>query len=324
MTPTVTAPTELRLRPRYEGSNICTWIGFKHVNYLVEEAVLDHLRQNGHRAGELYERYGLCVDITDIDTKIMSAFHIDSLATATVRPIPSDGPELRFAVEMSLDGVKAVTSKVSVAFRLDPRGWEAEDAPAALAPHVVTRLGRRAEHAAVQPGEPVPAPIPVDGDPLDQLTAGQNAFGWAWRIPYFYCHFTERIQMSGYLRQMEEILDLFVADRGASIKTLLDEQNWIPVVPKSRITILDEAKMEEELYTVFTVEDVFKRYTFTARMDCYVQRDGHLVPVATGRITHGWAQIENRRDWSMVRFDDRLTDALTGKAGGISQRGRVR
>jgi acyl-CoA thioesterase FadM len=311
MTATST-PTELQIRPRYEGSNICTWIGFKHVNYMVEEAVLDHLRQHGHKAGEMYERFGLCVDVTDIDTKIMSAFHIDSLATATVRPIPADGPELRFAVEISLDGVKAVTSKVSVALRLDPRGWPAEDAPAALAPHVVARLGR-----------PVEA-IPVSGDPLDQLTAGQNAFGWAWRIPYFYCHFTERVQMSGYLRQMEEILDLFVADRGASIKTLLDEQNWIPVVPRSRITVLDEAKMEEELLTVFTVEDVFKRYTFTARMDCYVQRDGMLVPTATGRITHGWAQIENRRDWSMVRFDDRLTDALNGKAGGISQRGRSR
>ena len=32
------------MRPRYEGANICTWIGFKHVNYLVEEAVLAHFR----------------------------------------------------------------------------------------------------------------------------------------------------------------------------------------------------------------------------------------------------------------------------------------
>jgi acyl-CoA thioesterase FadM len=129
------------------------------------------------------------------------------------------------------------------------------------------------------------------------------------------------VQMSGYLRQMEEILDLFVEDRGVSIKKLLDEQNWIPVVPKSRITFLGEANMEETLYTVFTVEEVFKRYTFTARMDCYVLRDGVLVPTATGRITHGWAVIENRKDWSLVDFDDRLTDAITGKAGSLSGRG---
>lgn len=318
MTATTLPTTTVQLRPRYEGANICTWIGFKHVNYMVEEAVLDHLRQRGFPAGQLYERYGLCTDITDLDTKIMTAFHIDDLATATVSQVEWDGPELRLVVEFTVDRgkpVKAVKSKVSVSLRLDPHGFDAEDAPAELAPHVVESIAATSEQAV---------PILVgEADPLDVLTAGRNAFGWAWRMPYFYCHFTERVQMSGYLRQMEEILDLFVEDRGVSIKKLLDEQNWIPVVPKSRITFLDEAKMEETLYTVFTVEHVFKRVTFTARMDCYVLRDGVLVPTATGTITHGWAVIENRADWSLVDFDDRLTDALTGKAGSISGRGRA-
>ena len=30
-TAALTEPSELTIRPRYEGSNICTWIGFKHV-----------------------------------------------------------------------------------------------------------------------------------------------------------------------------------------------------------------------------------------------------------------------------------------------------
>jgi acyl-CoA thioesterase FadM len=313
--------TTVSLRPRYEGSNICTWIGFKHVNYLVEEAVLDHLRQSGFPAGALYERFGLCTDITDLDTKILTAFHIDDLARATVQRVDGDGP-LRLVVELTVDrdgkAVKAVKSKVSVTFRLDPHGFDAEPVPAELLPHVVEEIGAPAAPDKV--GAPEPLAV-GDADPLDLLTAGRNAFAWAWRIPYFYCHFTERVQMSGYLRQLEEILDLFVEDRGVSIKKLLDEQNWIPVVPKSRITFLGEANMEETLYTVFTVEEVFKRYTFTARMDCYVLRDGVLVPTATGRITHGWAVIENRKDWSLVDFDDRLTDAITGKAGSLSGRG---
>lgn len=315
--------TTVSLRPRYEGSNICTWIGFKHVNYMVEEAVLDHLRQSGFPAGALYERFGLCTDITDLDTKILTAFHIDDLAQATVKRVDGEGP-LQLVVELTVerDGktVKAVKSKVSVSFRLDPHGFDAEPVPAELLPHVVDAIG--APGAAVLDKVGAVEPVKVgDADPLDLLTAGKNAFAWAWRIPYFYCHFTERVQMSGYLRQMEEILDLFVEDRGASIKTLLDEQNWIPVVPKSRITFLGEANMEETLYTVFTVEEVFKRYTFTARMDCYVLRDGELVPTATGRITHGWAVIENRKDWSLVDFDDRLLGAITGKAGSLSGRG---
>ncbi|MEV8438169.1 thioesterase family protein [Actinosynnema sp. NPDC051121] len=315
--------TTVSLRPRYEGSNICTWIGFKHVNYLVEEAVLDHLRQSGFPAGALYERFGLCTDITDLDTKILTAFHIDDLARATVTRVDGEGP-LRLVVELTVErdgkAVKAVKSKVSVTFRLDPHGFDAEPAPDELLPHVVDAIG--APGAAVSDKVGAVEPVAVgDADPLDLLTAGKNAFAWAWRIPYFYCHFTERVQMSGYLRQMEEILDLFVEDRGVSIKKLLDEQNWIPVVPKSRITFLREANMEETLYTVFTVEEVFKRYTFTARMDCYVLRDGVLVPTATGRITHGWAVIENRKDWSLVDFDDRLLGAITGKAGSLSGRG---
>ncbi|MEU4805217.1 hypothetical protein [Actinosynnema sp. NPDC023587] len=310
--------TSVSLRPRYEGSNICTWIGFKHVNYLVEEAVLDHLRQSGFPAGQLYERFGLCTDLVDLDTKILTAFHIDDLAQATVARVGGGEGPLKLLVELTVqrDGktVKAVKSKVSVAFRLDPHGFDAEPVPAELAPHVVEKIGG----AAPQDVEPIAV---GDADPLDLLTAGRNAFAWAWRIPYFYCHFTERVQMSGYLRQMEEVLDLFVQDRGASIKTLLDEQNWIPVVPHSRITFTDEANMEETLYTVFTVEEVFKKFTFTARMDCYVLREGELVRTATGKITHGWAVIENRKDWSLVNFDDRLIGAITGKAGSLSGRG---
>ena len=59
----VTRETTATLRPRYEGSNISTWIGFKHINYLVEEAVLEHFRASGLPARGLYEAHGLGLDI---------------------------------------------------------------------------------------------------------------------------------------------------------------------------------------------------------------------------------------------------------------------
>ncbi len=306
-------PSSLEIRPRYEGSNICTWIGFKHVNYLVEEAVLNHLRQAGLAPGTVYEVYGLCTDIVDIDTRILHAFHIDDTAVAEVRPHrrAKDG-ELVFAVTLHVRRetlLKAVTSTVRVQLRLDPRGGGELPVPAALAPFAVDRL-------AAEPGwtpEPVEADLAAD-DLVKELTAGKNAYAWKFRIPYWYCHFTERQQMSGYLRLMEEAKDRLVADRGVSIKTLLDERNWIPVVPHSRITVLDEARMEEDLYVVLTVESVFKGFTYDSRMDTYVVRDGKLVQTATGRITHGYAVIENRRDWSLVSFDDRMNAALEGRA----------
>jgi acyl-CoA thioesterase FadM len=307
-------PSSLEIRPRYEGSNICTWIGFKHVNYLVEEAVYHHLREAGLPAGKLYEEFGLCTDIVDLDTRVLHAVHIDDVARAEVKPArrAKEG-ELHFAVTLFVerdDTVKAVTSTVRVQLRADPRGGGAEPVPAMLLPYAVDRL-------RVEPSwEPVPpAADPARGELLEQLTANRNAFAWKWRIPYFYCHFTERMQMSGYLRQMEEVVDLFLAERGISIKRLLDEQNWIPVVPHSRITLLDEAWMEEELYTVFTVEEIFKNFTYRSRMDTYVVRDGALVQTATGEITHGYAVIESRRDWSLVSFDERMVAGLSGASG---------
>ncbi|MEU9481779.1 hypothetical protein [Streptomyces sp. NPDC048191] len=318
--PLLATPTTVQVRPRYEGSNICTWIGFKHVNYLVEEAVLDHFRQSGVPARELYERHGLCAEFVHLDTRITSAFHMDDLVDAEVRPARrGEAGELCFDVSLTVerDGkpVKSAGSRVHVLLRTDQRGGSAEPAPGELRPFTAEAIRRPA---------PTDLPVPVvtplalgrggsGGDPvLAELTRGTNSFAWRWRIPYPYCHFTERLQMSGYLRQMEEVVDLFLADRGVSIKTLLDDQNWIPVVPRSTITLLDEALMEEDLYTVFTVEEVYKGVTYTARMDCYVLREGRLVRTAEGRITHGYAVIKNRRDWNLVDFDERMLAALGG------------
>jgi acyl-CoA thioesterase FadM len=311
--------TSVLLRPRYEGSNIGTWIGFKHVNYLIEEAVLDHLREVGVPARELYEEHGLCVELVDLDTRIGSAFHMDDLVVATVAPeTTEEDTELRFTVRLAAqrEGAPAVgaSSKVRVALRCDTRGGPATPAPKSLRRFAVDRIERPAARPLPVPAVAGPYSLgrgATGGDPvLAELTRDSNAFAWRWRIPYPYCHFTERLQMSGYLRQMEEVVDLFLADRGISIKRLLDEQNWIPVVPHSRITLLDEALMEEDLYTVFTVENVFKKFTYVARMDCYVMRDGELLRTATGAITHGYAVIENRRDWSLVDFDERMLTAL--------------
>ena len=323
--------TTVSLRPRYEGNNINTWIGFKHVNYLVEEAVLEHFRRAGLPTRLLWEECGLGLDLVEIDTRILNAFHLDEVGEATVEPVPADGPELRFRVRISKqDGVPAdgagadagrprkdVTAKVGVALRRDTYVDATDVVPAALRPFTTDRIG------PAQPG-PAAAPVADTGlargrgttDPADpviaQLTEGTNSFAWKWRVPYPYCHNNERLQMSGYLRQMEEVVDLFLADRGISIKTLLDTRRWIPVVPHSAVRLLDEVWMEEDMYTVYTVEEIFKGVTYRSRMDTWVVRDGRLVQTSTGTITHGYADFADRRDWKLVEFDDHVVAALSG------------
>jgi acyl-CoA thioesterase FadM len=278
--------TVTTLRPRYEGANIGTWVGFKHLNYLVEEAVLAHLRQHDLGPGMLFDSHGLCVELVGMDTRILRAVRIDDVVHAVVTPVDGDGATLDLKVVLRVDGVRSVSATARVVLRHDA----GDPVPADLAPYTVADL------AEVAPPHDPPA--------------GTNTFTRASRIPYFHCHFTTRLQLSGYLRLMEETIEEFLADRGVSVGTLLADQGWIPAVPRSSVTVLAEAAMEEELHTVLTVEEVFKRLTFTARLDWHVVRGGVAVPVGTGRITHGYAAIGGRSDWGLVSFDDRLVRAL--------------
>lgn len=313
--------TTTQLRPHYEGSNIGSWIGFKHINYLAEQAVLDHFRAAGLSMRSLYEDFGLCLEIVDLETRISTGFHLDDLVDAAVRPEPrTSAGESAFVVSLSIghgtQRRKAARSKVRVLLRRDALEAPTAPAPATLLPCIVERVTRTESEPIPIPGMPGPYSTgrgTTGGDPvLDELTRNSRSFAWRWRIPYPYCHFTSRLSMSGYLRLMEEVVDLFLADRGVSIKRMLHERNWIPVVPHSSITILDEVIMEEELYTVFTVEDVFRNLTFLARMDTYVSRDDALLRTASGHITHGYAEIVDRKDFHLTELDERLLTALGG------------
>ncbi|MEU6560465.1 acyl-CoA thioesterase [Nocardia nova] len=297
--------TEVELRPRYEGANIGPWIGFKHVNYLVEEAVIAHFRAIGNDVRGLYADHGLCWELVDIDTRIIHVFNLDEAVRLRVRPRPAADGALAYEVIIVADRAagetKLARSRVTVVLREDSR-WPSTRAavPPELASAVVPEIRRAAPESGF-------GAVAAD---TTARRSGASAFSWTFRIPYFYCHFTERLQMSGYLRLMEEGVDRFLADRGVSIRTLLDGGQLIPVVPRSRISMVGEAYMEEDLHVVLTVEDVFKNLTFTLGMRCHVQRGATRVNVATGAITHGYARLEDRASWGLSDLDPSLCRAL--------------
>lgn len=300
------------LRPRYEGCNICTWIGFKHVNYLVEEATLALFRRAGFGPGALYEQYGLGLDIIKMSTRILKALHIDDEVRADVE-VKSLAARAELTVTLTVNQTKAVTSKVSVALVRDQRlSGETRPIPVVLQSFATDTCRSSDPHAvalAEQPSEGGRSAIADIPTVLQQATG--RGVAWRWRVPYFYCHYVTRLQMSGLLRNMEEIVDLFLVHRGASIRTMLDTDDLIPVVPSSEIELYDEVEMAEEILTVFEVETVFKGTVYTARMDTYALREGKAVLVSSGRITHGYAHIDSRRDWSMVEFNEALLRAVS-------------
>ena len=71
------------------------------------------------------------------------------------------------------------------------------------------------------------------------------------------------------------------------------------------------------VHIVFTMDHITKDITFTGRMDCYVHRDGRLVKVATGTITHAYLVIRNRGIGSdVVKFDKTVREALASFRAG--------
>ncbi|MCK1795086.1 thioesterase family protein [Streptomyces sp. XM4193] len=318
-------PSSVTMRPSYEGGNINTAIGFKCDNYLLEAAVLDHFRAVGLGATELYLTHGVNFDVVGVDTRLHTVLTLDDDVRIEVVPKTKDTDrEMVFAtaayVERDGETKKAVSSKLRVLLRRDPAIPDAQPLPAELERFVVDRF------ATAEPTELAATEVDdfagafhrgenSDTDPvLAEIIGDSNAVGWKWKVPYYYCHFTERMQMSGYLRQMEEAKHLFVASRGISIKRLLDERGWIPVVTSNKIQFTDETVMEENLYTVYTVESIFKDMLYTSRMDFYVVRDGKLVKTATGSITHGYCHKETpESEWQMAVFDDEVLRALRGE-----------
>lgn len=316
----ITEPSIITQQPRFEGANIGVAIGFKHVLYVMEEAVIQHFRECGFGPRLLFEQYGLCLEIVSSRARLSQVMYVDDVAYVEITPKQSDTEQvLLFVLKMFLDRkgerVQSLTGTVQVMLRLNQNGESAEAPPAELAPFVTTEIDRQ-QHAP-------PATLDTrlrdniqEENLLRQLSPdGSNTVVWKERIPYLYCHYSQRMQHSGYIRVMEAIVDRFLHERGISIRTMLERSRWIPVVVEARVEMLREALMEETLYTVYRVENILKDITYTARMDCYVVRDGELIQSATGRITHGYGKLEGRSGGTLVTFDPITLAALEPNRG---------
>lgn len=302
-------PVAIAGRPAYEGANIRTWVGFKHFLYLVEDAVLGWFREHGWPAGQLYHAYGLGLEVVDCSALLPAVLDVDDVVMAEIEPVRAG----RFSVSLKVDRagtpVTVLRGKVTVALvrekDTDAPGRRPE--PAELASLIVP------DSAAAGAGERADLQLPGGHSVRDVLAPdGSGTFLWSWRVPYFYCHFSDRVQHSGYVRALEEVVDRALADRGMSVAAMLTGRGWIPVVSRVRVTLLADAHMEEVVHTTFTVTDVLKGTTFDGRMDCYVPRGHQLVHVATARILHGYALSRGKQAGQLAELDDASIMMLKG------------
>jgi acyl-CoA thioesterase FadM len=296
--------TAVALRPRREGANIHTWIGFKQFMLMAEEAVLDWYRRNAIGAARLYLDHGLGLSVVDCSVQLPAVLELDDAVDATVTGGPGD-----FLVRLRARRPTTPTvlrGRVGVALVREEGAPATAAVPATLAPLVVGDVGAAGvsgrQDRPVEPGANAAAVLVPPGSP---------GFLWSWRVPYHYCQFSEHLQYSGYVRALEEVVDLFLADRGLSIRTMLRTRGWIPVVSRARIAVLADVAMEETVHTVLTVTDLVKDVAFDARMDCYVRRGAGLVHTATGRILHAYAIASGPEAGKLATLDGQTVAALT-------------
>jgi acyl-CoA thioesterase FadM len=285
----------LPCRPRFEGANIRTWVGFKHFMYLVEEAVLQWFRSHGYGPHRLYHEHGLGLELLDSSVQLPALLEIDDEVLAKV-VARGDG---RFVVTLHIGNQGGRTlglrGRVTVGLIREQGIPECVELADELA-----ELIREDAHA---PG--VAPALPITG----------SAFRWSWRARYFHCHYSDRVQHSAYVRALEEVVDRFLVDRDISIASMLRSRGWIPVVSRARVQLVATAHMEETIHTTFTVHEILKKAAFDATMDCHVERDGSPVRVATARILHGYAASRGEDAGGLVVLDRGIQATLMGKLG---------
>ncbi|WET78296.1 thioesterase family protein [Amycolatopsis sp. QT-25] len=289
-------------RPAFEGANIRTWIGFKHFMYLVEQGVLQWLRDQGTSARDLFLEHGLGAEIVDCSVQLPAVLELDDEVEVEVAPGRGDKLNVQLSVVRDGEKVTVLRGKVTVALVRERAADSTAAAPEALARLEVPALTSTVERIAIPAGETAES----------VLTEAPGAFLWSWRAPYFYCHYSDRVQHSGFVRTLEEVVDRYLADRGISVGRMLSERAWIPVVSRARVRLLEDARMEETVHTVFTVTDILRGVMFDGRMDCYVQRGQELVPVATAQILHGYAIAAGPGAGGMAQLDEGVVHALIG------------
>lgn len=300
-------------RPRFEGANISTFIGFKNFTALAEDFVLQHLRELGYGPQHLFERYGLGTTIVHSSMRLTATMHSDDQVIGTVTPVEAKpgkgaGFDVRLATRRgdAEEDVKLLNGRVRVQLVTEKDGNPVEPVPAQLAPFVVAEVSGDGADEPVLCGDAAQVPAIL-------AERSGNSFLWTWKIPYFACHYYTRNQHQTYVKLLEEAVDRYLEHVGLPITDLLAERDWIPVVSRSRVGLHADAFMGEELLITFAVDDVIKDTLFTARMECRVLRGDRLVHVASATIMHGYVLARGENAFAdLVVLDAPTQAALLG------------
>jgi acyl-CoA thioesterase FadM len=296
--------TLVSLRPRYEGSNVRTWIGFKHLLYLIEEGVIQWFRERDCGPQALYHDCGLELEILDCSAVLLNLLGIDDLVNVEVIAKELNKFSVKLLVRRGASDVVILKSTVTAGLIRNKDAYQPGSAPKVVQPFVLAEgndhfTESRALHLA-------------PSDSANSLLARTypGTYAWTWLARYFHCHYSSRVQYSAYVRALEEVVDRFLAHRGISVPRMLTDRGWIPVVSRVQVQMLADVHMDEQIHTLFKVERILKETVYDAQMECYVQRGNMLIQTASAQILHGYAISRGEAAGTLAQLDDDTIAAL--------------
>lgn len=288
-------------RPRIEGCHINSWLGFKHLVFIIEESIYDFFRQNNYSQRKLIIDYGLKLKVYYSKIDIISVVNSDDLLSVHVQKEKYNN-EFSFVIKAVFqDGKVAFKGKAKAVIE---QTYHTDNIPEELLSYIDQRnLLYNFENIELFNNNCL--------NVIENQYQDKNHIVWRKKIKYFHCYYRYELAHTAYIKAVEEIEDVFLSERNISISKMLKTRDWIPFVSSSNIEIRENAFLDEELIMVFSISRIFKECLYEADIDFYVERDNILINVAKGRITHGYTYIENTNKWSMVNFDNETIKALS-------------
>ncbi|MFJ4650570.1 hypothetical protein ACIP5Y_04745 [Nocardia sp. NPDC088792] len=281
-----------------EGANIRTWIGFKHFEYVVSDAIREYLTASGVDARQLIIDGG-AFEVVASRVALTSVIELgDRLTVRIVELIRVAADRLSAIVE--IDNLRSAQRALKGRYQILLTA-PADDA-GRFAPVLETLAEGPLAVAAKPRGGTLSGP---------ETPAAADVFAHEWVVPYYYCERSEVLSYRGYVRTVETVVDEYLAHVGLAIPGLLAERAWIPVVAKYSFEILAPAPMGVRVRTFFKIEDVVGDAVFNASWATFAEQPAGWVCTARGEIQHGYAISRGAAAGSLARLDEATIKALT-------------
>lgn len=292
---------EHRTKASREGANIRTWIGFKHFEYVVSDAIAEMLASRGFSSRTL-ALSGVRAHVVGSKASLGNVIECgDDLTVILDSERVVDGDHL--AIDAVIVNDTAENRALKGTYIVKVGSFVEDGLVASVTPADV--LGSFAT------GELKKSARPRPGSLVNGVDVADDVFSVNWTIPYYYCDSSRYLAYRGHVRAIESVVDDYLTHVGLFIPDILRSRAWIPVVSRYSFDVVRDVDMGTVVTTRFRVDEVLGDLVFNGSWSITAHIDGAEQIVASGVIQHGYAFSRGPLAGSMARMDSKTIADIT-------------